>query len=141
MTVNTKPFGAKAFFLRWAFAFFLVCVSFNATGYSLLHWLKSIFPAITPAFAVCFVLVLIGWGIYIRATVRSLGSIGVVLLSLLLVALIWLIWDMGWLSIGNFNALSWLGNISVSLVLAVGISWSHIRRKITGQQDVDDVQD
>ncbi len=138
--MNIKPFGFKEFFLRWGFAFFLVCVSFNSTGYSVLQWLIRVFPEITPSLAVCFVLVLIGWGIYIRATLRSLGSTGVVLLTLLLAAIIWLIWDLGWLSLTNFTAVSWLGNLGVSLVLAVGISWSHIRRKITGQQDVDDVQ-
>ena len=138
--MNNKPFGFKEFFFRWLFALFLVCASFNSSGYSMLHWLKAVFPAITPAFAVCFVLILIGWGIYLRATMRSLGSVGVVLLILLLAAIIWLLWDMGWLSLDNFTAVSWLGNLGVSLVLAVGISWSHIRRKITGQQDVDDVQ-
>lgn len=138
--MNNKPFGFKEFFLRWLFAFFLVCASFNSSGYSLLHWFKVVFPSITPAFAVCFILVLIGWGIYIRATLRSLGSVGVILLLLLLGAIIWLLWDMGWLLLSDFTAVSWLGNIGISVVLAVGISWSHIRRKITGQQDVDDVQ-
>ena len=29
----------------------------------------------------------------------------------------------------------------LSLVLATGMSWSHIRRKMTGQIDVDDVEE
>ena len=29
----------------------------------------------------------------------------------------------------------------LSLILAVGLSWSHIRRRLTGQVDVDDLED
>ena len=29
----------------------------------------------------------------------------------------------------------------LALILAVGLSWSHIRRQLTGQVDVDDVED
>jgi len=135
-----KPFGIKEFIVRWAFGLILVCASFNASGYSMIHWLVNIFPQITPAFAVCAILLLIGWAIYLRATFRSLGGVGIVLLVALLAAVVWWFWDLGWLSLENFSFLAWLGNVAVSLVLAIGISWSHIRRKITGQQDVDDVQ-
>jgi len=31
--------------------------------------------------------------------------------------------------------------ILISSILAVGISWSHIRRKISGQVDADDVDE
>jgi hypothetical protein len=30
--------------------------------------------------------------------------------------------------------------VVLSGILAIGVSWSHIRRRITGQVDVDDVE-
>jgi len=42
---------------------------------------------------------------------------------------------------GNVTVMSWIILTLISLVLAVGISWSHIRRKISGQVDADDVDE
>ena len=39
------------------------------------------------------------------------------------------------------NVLQYIVLIMVSLVLATGMSWSHIRRRLTGQLDVDDVDE
>jgi len=39
------------------------------------------------------------------------------------------------------SAITWLVLLLISLILAVGMSWSHIRRRMTGQFDVDDIED
>ena len=43
------------------------------------------------------------------------------------------------LSIAVLN--SCLGLIALSLVLGIGRSWSHVRRRLSGQSDMDDVDD
>ena len=35
----------------------------------------------------------------------------------------------------------WLGLIALSLVLGIGLSWSHVRRRLSGQADMDDVDE
>ena len=35
----------------------------------------------------------------------------------------------------------WLGILALSLVLGIGLSWSHVRRHLAGQHDVDDIDD
>lgn len=139
MTPNTFTF--KDFGIRWLIALLLVSCTYNSTGYSMSHWLVKIFPGITPIFAVFACLLVIGWAIFIRATVRSLATFGLILMSLLVAAIIWLFVDLGILSLTNISATSWLANICLTTILAVGISWSHVRRRISGQLDVDDVQD
>jgi hypothetical protein len=47
----------------------------------------------------------------------------------------------GWLSLDNPTTLSWVSLILLSVLLAIGVSWSHVRRRITGQVDVDDVEE
>lgn len=37
-------------------------------------------------------------------------------------------WQWGWLPIQNVAAISWLGLVCVSTILAVGMSWSRLRR-------------
>jgi hypothetical protein len=51
------------------------------------------------------------------------------------------LYDFGWLNLENQAANLWLGLIALSLVLGVGLSWSHIRRAISGQADMDDVDE
>jgi hypothetical protein len=49
--------------------------------------------------------------------------------------------DFGILSISNPVFFQYIVLFVLSLVLATGMSWSHIRRKMTGQIDVDDVEE
>ena len=78
------------------------------------------------------------WVIYLRATFRSLGAIGLILAIAFFGTLLWLVIDLGWVSTGNVELLSYLVLVALACVLATGVSWSHVRRRITGQIDVDD---
>jgi hypothetical protein len=43
----------------------------------------------------------------------------------------------GWLDVGNRSAMAWI--VLLVLVLGVGMSWSHIRKRLSGQASVDRV--
>jgi len=140
----TTQFTPTSFLIRWVIATILVGLTYNPSGYSLFHWYSDVLPsysAITPAMIVSGLILLIGWVIYLRATMRSLGIVGTALAAALIAALIWWAFDLGWLDRDDQSILSWIGVIFVSLVLGVGLSWSHIRRRLTGQLDVDDHDD
>jgi hypothetical protein len=51
------------------------------------------------------------------------------------------LYDFGWLSLQNQAMSLWLGLIALSLVLGIGLSWSHIRRSLSGQANMDDVDE
>ena len=83
-------------------------------------------------------LLLAGWVVVIRATSRSLGLGGAVLIAAIFSALVWLLIAKG----GAFQphsvtAFSHLGLVALSLLLAIGMSWAIVRRKLTGQVEVD----
>jgi hypothetical protein len=84
-------------------------------------------------------LLLIGYIIYLRATLRSIGGFGMLLVLALVGALLWVLYDFGVLSLDNTGLNVWLGLSALSLVLGVGLSWSHVRRALSGQADMDDV--
>jgi hypothetical protein len=125
--------------LRFAFALLLVLVTFNPTGYSYAHWFGTYFPHLTPYIVLCGLVLLAGWIVFVRATMRSLGTGGVLLVLLVAGALIWLFVSLGWLTLASGTAMSWLAIVITALVLAIGISWSHIRRRLSGQADVDEI--
>ena len=79
--------------------------------------------------------------IFIRATFRSIGVLGILLATAVSATIVWLFIDQGWMSLENKTAITWIALIVVGTILGIGISWSHIRRKLTGQLDTDDLED
>lgn len=120
----------------------LVLVSYNPSGFSYWHWLRAAMNAepstLGPEHFVAGVLLLIGWVILLAATQRSLGFFGLMLGAALLGGIVWLLIDIGILDVGNVSSATWVGLVCVALLLAVGLSWSHVWRRLTGQFEVDD---
>ncbi len=134
-----KDFNALSIFSRWLFALLLVFGTYNPTQYSYASWLMR--SEFGPLPALIGVVLLIGWIIFLRATFLSLGWLGIILGSMFFGCVIWLLVDLGWLSVASTGAITWLALLLISLLLGIGMSWSHIRRRLTGQVDVDDLED
>ena len=79
--------------------------------------------------------------IFFRATFRSIGLLGIILAVALSGTLVWLFIDMGWMSLENYTVLTWIILFVIGTILGIGISWSHVRKKLTGQFDTDDVEE
>ncbi|MEM9579195.1 MAG: DUF6524 family protein [Pseudomonadota bacterium] len=129
------------FLPRWLFAFALLALTFNPTRYSWVDWTLGSYAERLPFIVLSGLLLLIGYIIYLRATVRSIGPFGVILVLAVFAALLWVLYDLGWLDIENKTMNTWLGLLAGSLVLGIGLSWSHIRRSLSGQADMDDVDE
>lgn len=136
-----RDFNAGGLLLRWLFAAALVFGSYNPTEYSYISWIFSEGSEFGPVIALVGVVLLIAWIIYLRATFLSMGWLGVILGAALFGCVIWLFVDLGWLALDSTGTITWVALLLVSVLLAVGMSWSHIRRRLTGQIDVDDVED
>lgn len=139
----TTRFTFLSFIIRFLAALALVCASYNPMEpYSYYEWAirpaLTDFSLLTPLHGLLGIVLLIGWVIFIRASTRSLGFIGILLASAFFAMLIWVVVDQGWLSLENKDMLSWIIIFAISAVLATGLSWSHIRRRMSGQLDVDE---
>ena len=135
---NRSDFTLASFALRYLFALLLVFITYNPSGLSWVHWLNAD-AAMVYKVGVGVVL-LIGFIIYLRATWSSLGMLGMILALSFFGVLIWLLIEWGVLSLDNSSVLVWVVEIVLSGVLAVGMSWSHIRRKMSGQYDTDEIE-
>ena len=82
-----------------------------------------------------------GWLVFVRATFMSLGALGLIVCSAFLAALVWWLIDLGWLRTSAFSTVEWIMLVCLSVLLAIGVSWSHLRRRLTGQYDVEDIDD
>jgi hypothetical protein len=123
---------------RFLLAMVLVFATYNPSGYSYFHWgIKHISDfSVLKLFA--GVVLLIGWAMFIRATLVSLGAFGIVLAAAFFGTLLWLVVDWGLVPADTVEAVTYLILIAASAVMATGMTWSHIRRRISGQIDVDE---
>ncbi|MCJ7872212.1 DUF6524 family protein [Marinovum sp. 2_MG-2023] len=127
------------FLVRWVFAFVLVAATFNPTKYNFIGWATQNYATQLPMVLLLGLLLVVGYIIYLRATLRSIGAFGMFLVAAIVAALLWVLYDYGVLTLGNRNLNTWLGILALSVVLGIGLSWSIVRRKLSGQADVDDV--
>ena len=121
---------------RLAFAVVLVFLTFNPSGHSFYHWLTAPPTGITALKAFAGVLLLIGWVFCVRTAFVSLGTIGLVLGAALLGTATWMTVESGWLRLDGLTAMTWVALLILGILLGVGLSWSLIRARTTGQVEV-----
>ena len=131
-------FTFASFLLRLLFALVLVFMTYNPSGYSWVGWLMSDVPMVYKV-AVGVVL-LIGWVIFLRATWNSLGAAGTVLVVAFFAVIIWLFVYWGIFALDDTTVIEWAVLSVLTGVLAIGMSWSHVRRKLSGQYDTDEIE-
>ncbi len=133
-----KGFDFSSFLVRLGVALVLVFATYNPSGYSWFHWFSQAENKVDPLIALGAILLVIGWVIYLRATIRSLGAVGTVLAAVLFGTVIWAAIDNNLLSLQNTTAMAYVILVALSTIMAIGLSWSHVRRRMSGQLDVDD---
>ena len=130
----------SGFSIRFLAALVLVFITYNPAGYSFGHWAMDGSISL-PLRLLSGVVLIIGWVVFVRATMRSLGGLGMVLVAALLACILWVLVDFGWLPVDNVTVLSYTILLMLALLLAIGMSWSHVRRRLSGQVDVDEVDE
>jgi hypothetical protein len=116
-----------------------VYLTFNPSGHSYFHWLADGFPSITPAKAIAGIALLGAWLFFVHSTFNALGGLGVGLLVALFACITWWMIKQGWLSLADRAAMAWVVLGIIGIVLGIGMSWSLIRQKVSGQASVDRV--
>ncbi len=142
-------FSWTSFLLRLVGALALVYATYNPEGLSYFHWVFSRAPGetglasylhgFTPLKGFAGVLLVAAWVVFLQAARRSLGVGGAVLVLALFACVIWAMIYYGALSPTSSRAIAHLVLVAVSLVLAIGMSWSHLSRRLSGQLDTDNV--
>ena len=129
------------FIIRWIFAFGLLAATYNPSQWNFVRWGMANYET-SLSLTVLFGLVLfVGYIIYLRATLRSIGIFGMILILAVVATLLWVMYDQGLISLDNPTINTWIAIVALSIVLSVGLSWSIVRRRLTGQTDVDDLDD
>ena len=69
----------KGIGVRFLVAFALVCLTWNPTRYNYVGWALARYKEMAPLVAFVGIVFVIAWIFFVRATMRSLGAVGLVL--------------------------------------------------------------
>lgn len=129
------------FALRWLIAFVLLTATFNPTPWNYVQWARQSYQDQLPLVVLAGLILLVVYVVYLRATLRSIGGFGMTMVLAITAAGLWVLHDYDLLTLRDTSQLIWLALVALSLVLGIGLSWSHLRRRLSGQSDMDDVGD
>ena len=94
-----------------------------------------------PIFATSIALAA-GFAVFATSSFEPVAHFGLLSALVILVALIgtgiWLLVDLGVIHPDSTQAIAWLALFAVGLILAVGLSWAHIWRRLSGQVELTD---
>jgi len=128
------------FLWRWVIALVLVFATYNPTGMSYIAHVTENLNEGLPLKALLGLVLLVGYIIYLRATFRSIGIVGIALVAAVFAATVWVLADLNLFDTANTDLVVWVALVAIATIMGVGVSWSHVRRRISGQADVDDLE-
>jgi Family of unknown function (DUF6524) len=125
-------FTWASFFIRWLAITALVFATYNPSGYSYLHWLTEWQQEqLALKAAVGFVLAGLFWLILVAAWL-VLRLIGVLLLAAITLSLALTAWQLGMVP-PTAASVQFLLLAMLATALTFGVSYGHIRFRLTGQ--------
>ena len=127
--------------IRVIAALALVFATYNAEGYSYYHWALAPLREAAGSFSalkfLAGIVLVAGWVVFLQATRRSIGIPGAILVAAVCGGVLWLLIDYNIVKASSTKGITRVVLFAISVVLAVGMSWSHMSRRITGQGDTD----
>jgi hypothetical protein len=134
-----ESFGIQRFVTRWLAAMFLVLATYNPSGYSYYHWLSELDTGDWILKLLVGVVLVILYATFALATRRSLGGLGIAAWLLFFAVATWTMVDIGLLRIAGAGTMTMIVLVNLANVLAVGVSWSYVRARLSGQADANNV--
>ncbi len=141
---NGSP-GLGGIAARTFAALVLVFATYNPEGASFYHWAIAPLLGHAPSGGSAPLKFLVGvglltaWVVFLNATRRSIGIAGSVLVLAIAGGLVWLLLDTGMVSAKSARGITYVVEVCTAVLLAVGMSWSHVSRSLSGQIDTDAV--
>jgi hypothetical protein len=133
-----REFGVLDYVIRWLAGLILVLGTYNPYALSYYQWITE-YVGMVPLKMMVGIALLILHLVAILAGIRSLGLIGIGLLTSLYASAAWVLIDNEFLNIEEPKVFTFTLLVILACVYGWGLSWSHIRNRVAGQVDSTDV--
>jgi len=111
----------------------LVFATWNPTGVNFLAWIDGPAPIALKASAAALLLLL--HILFARITWLSLGGPGLLFLLTMLLTGVFTLSELGWIDLGRGRTWGYVFVTVSSLTLMAGVTWSLMKRRVTGQSN------
>lgn len=134
-----RNFGLAMFVVRLMGTLFLVMSTYNASGYSLVHWISERWTQdwLVQLPIVCFYVIV--YVLLIRVTLRQLRAPGIALTVAFLGSLAYLLVDTGIIPLHDMSDLLPIVLYMYGGLIAIGMCWASAWVMLTGQVSVDNL--
>ncbi len=131
-------FGMYSVFLRWLLIAGIVLSTYNPSGRSYYHWATVSNAEISLKISIGLILFALNM-IFIRLTFRAMGLSGALVLALVVTSVAVTLPRLGWLTLETFEMFVLYVMLFFCIALSIGVSWSALRTRLSGQVDSDDI--
>ena len=131
-------FGMYCVFLRWLLIAGIVLSTYNPSGRSYYHWVTVSNADISLKISIGLILFALNM-IFIRLTFRAMGLSGALVLALVVISVAVTLPRLGWLTLETFEMFVLYVILFFCTALSIGVSWSALRTRLSGQVDSDDI--
>jgi hypothetical protein len=121
--------------VRTLACFLLVFATWNPTGYSYLSWARHSPWATTPEIAAAGAMLLALHILFVRIAWLSLGADGISAALAIGLAGLLTLWEFDLVDLRQSAVWPYLLLMGFALLLAVGVTWSLLKRRIVGQSN------
>lgn len=126
------------YLVRVLTAMLVVFGTYNPSGYSYYHWLQiDIGDWALKLFVGLVILIL--FYLQGRATWRSMRFPGTATLTAIIATGIWLASDLDLVDLGDVTERILVFQIGLATLLGTGFCWSHVRYRLSGQTDSENI--
>lgn len=131
-------FGPVNILQRWLFTLFIVFATYNPSGISFVNWASS--AGSNKVIVSVVGVALLGVYVFIfRSTWRAMKFVGIFLTFTFFALFSYMLIDIGLVRLVSAPVVEIMGLAVVASTLAIGLSFSAIRARLSGQIDFDDV--
>jgi len=135
LDTNPRIYFVSLFLNRILLSTLLVFGTYNPSGNSYHHWLMRTETLTIPQVFVGIAL-FIGWVTMARMAFLSIGYFGVAAISLMVLMGITFGVGLGFFGFEDVRITKYLVLFWIALVFGIGISWSFVQKRISGERDV-----
>lgn len=135
----SAPFNTSSLFSRWFGALFVVMATYNPSGVSYYHWLIDLTDPRWSLKALIGLIMVILNMFFLLISLRSMRRGGLLSATVFSIVMVWTLRDYGFLQAISFWTWITLSLAGIGSILGLGLSWSHIRGRLSGQADSNDV--
>jgi hypothetical protein len=125
----------RLFVLRWLLAAFLVFGTYNPSGTSYYHWVTGS-PELSPTQITAGILLLALIVAILRMAFMSIGYFGTTALALTVLMGILFAAGLGLFEFEDVSFTTYTIEAILSVVIGVGVSWSFVQKRLSGERDV-----